>query len=157
MAHLQARLPKRRQVSRSKLVAALDTAFSQWVRLSGADSFGRQQCWTCGVVKHWKEMDAGHFQTRAKYATRWDPLNVKPQCKHCNLTNAGHQYQFGLNLDRKYGPGTAWAVQVRSNQTARFSTHDLETMIAEFRAKVRELESNGEAFSLGKNQSSSSE
>lgn len=139
MAGIQRR-PKR--VTRSKVVAALDTAFSIWTRKSGADHTGRAECYTCGVRKQYMEMDAGHFQTRAKYATRWDVQNVKPQCKHCNMTNGGHQYEFALHLDREYGPGTADAVVARSNQPARFTTATLVEMTEMYRRMTRELGGN---------------
>ena len=126
-------------MTRSKIVKALDREFSIWVRLSGADDYGNIRCYTCGETRHWKKCDAGHFQTRAKYMTRWDPMNVKPQCKKCNMVNGGQQYQFGLNLDRDYGAGTAQKVLAKSNQTANFSDEDLLEILAEIRAKNKAL------------------
>lgn len=125
--------------SRSKMVAALDGWFSQWIRSKDADHAGRVPCFTCGVIRHWKEMDAGHFQTRVKYSTRWDEMNVKPQCKGCNLTNGGHQYIFGLYLDQLYGAGAAEEVVRRSNELRKFSTVELREMAALYHQKVIEL------------------
>lgn len=113
--------------------------FSQYIRLSGADHTGHVRCFTCGVVKNWREVDAGHFQTRSKYSVRWDEMNVRPQCKKCNMLNGGHQYQFGLNLDFHFGEGTARSVIKRGHVTRRFSDVELEKMIREYRAKVQEL------------------
>ena len=84
-------------------------------------------------------MDAGHFQTRAKYSTRWDEMNVKPQCKHCNMTNGGHQYEFALQLDRDYGPGTAEQVLRRSNELRKFTSKELQEMTALYRDKLRTI------------------
>lgn len=84
-------------------------------------------------------MDAGHFQTRAKYSIRWDPMNVKPQCKKCNIQNSGHQYQFGLNLDFHYGKGTADRLIRMGNETRKFSDQELEAMIKEYRRKINEF------------------
>ena len=66
--------------TRSKLVKKLDTVFSQWVRLSNADSKGYCTCITCNKESHWKEIQAGHFQSRKHYSIRWSELNVFPQC-----------------------------------------------------------------------------
>jgi hypothetical protein len=132
-------MPIRKKPTRSKLVAQLDTVFSTWVRSSGADHAGRAACYTCGKVQPWKEMDAGHFQTRMKYSTRWDEQNVKPQCKHCNMTNGGHQYEFALQLDRDYGPGTAEQVLRRSNELRKFSSKELQEMTALYRDKLRSI------------------
>jgi len=84
-------------------------------------------------------MDAGHFQTRVKYSTRWDEMNVKPQCKGCNLTNGGHQYLFGLYLNQLYGTGTAEEIVRRSNELRKFSTVELREMAALYQQKVIEL------------------
>ncbi len=113
---------------RSKLIAKLDRAFSRYIRQKDADHAGYVDCYTCGKTKHWTEVDAGHFQTRAKYSTRWDEENVKPQCKHCNMRNGGHQYEFGLHLDREYGAGKADEVIRRSNDIRKFSNHELEVL-----------------------------
>ena len=125
--------------TRSKIVAALDKEFSIWVRLSPADDYGMVLCYTCGVRKHWKKVDAGHFQTRAKYSTRWDVMNVKAQCKKCNMANGGQQYEFGKKLDQEYGDGTADSVLAKSNQLVKFSDQELLSILAEIRAKNKAL------------------
>ena len=77
-------MPRPRIVTRKKLIARLDKVFSQWVRMRTADHRGFVECYTCGKVAHWKTVDAGHFQSRAKFSTRWmcDPeegmVNVAP-------------------------------------------------------------------------------
>jgi hypothetical protein len=76
-------------MTRKKLIARLDRVFSQWVRSKDADHRGYVQCFTCGVWKHWKTVDAGHFQSRAKFSTRWDERNVKCQCKPATDSAAG--------------------------------------------------------------------
>lgn len=120
-------------------MANLDRVFSQYIRLKDADHAGYVKCWTCDKVKNWREVDAGHFQSRGKYSTRWDESNVKPQCKKCNMYNGGHQYQFGLNLDFHYGKGTAERLILLGNQTRRYSDAELESMIREYRKKLDDL------------------
>ena len=109
------------------------------MRLKDADHAGYVKCFTCGVVKNWRSVDAGHFQSRGKYSTRWEESNVKPQCKKCNMYNGGHQYQFGLNLDFHFGKGTAQRLIQMGNQTRRFSDAELEAMIREYRKKLDDL------------------
>lgn len=124
---------------RAGLVAKLDSVFSRYVRMRVCDESGHAECFTCGVRRHYREVDAGHFITRSKYATRWDPINVQFQCKRCNM-NGGQQFEFGLHIDRLFGVGTAEEILIRSNRAARYSNEDLEKMIALFTAEVRELE-----------------
>jgi len=84
-------------------------------------------------------MDAGHFQSRGKYMTRWEEKNVKPQCKRCNGFRSGEQYLFGLNLDAEYGKGTADDLVYESNQTARFTNDYLLEKIEYYQNEVKKV------------------
>lgn len=124
---------------RSKLIKQLDKVFSQFVRMRACDDSGHGRCFTCGMHKHWKEVDAGHFMSRAKMPTRWDELNVQFQCKRCNGFRSGEQYKFAQELDARYGMGTADGLVFESNQTMKFGVHDLRDMIETYKIKVAEL------------------
>ena len=124
---------------RSRLVKKLDKIFSQYIRTRFVDDRGFGQCFTCGVTKHWKAVDAGHFQSRGKYATRWNELNVQFQCKRCNGFRGGEQYLFAKNLDIKYGDGTADNILIESNQSARYGVSDLRDMISIYTNKFEDI------------------
>lgn len=127
-------------MKRSTLVKKLDKIFSIWIRSKDADHAGMVDCFTCGVTKNWKyEIDAGHFQSRGKYATRWDEQNVKPQCKRCNGFRGGEQYRFAKNLDILYGEGTAEWLEFESNQSARFTNDELLVKIKQYTELVKSL------------------
>jgi hypothetical protein len=107
-------------------------------------------CWTCGKKKFWEKdgMQAGHFQTRTKYSTRWhveeidgkqETLNCMPQCAHCNMGNGGRQYEFGRNLDRVYGQGTSDRLIQKSNRTVKFTTAELKELTSQFKRLTKEL------------------
>jgi len=128
-------MAKRR--ARKNVVKELDRWFSKWVRLQGAQA-GQNHCFTCGKRKAWQELDCGHFQTRAKYSTRWHPDNCKPQCKGCNMVNGGQQYVFGQRLNQ-LKPGLADEIVRKSNQIRKFSTAELEEMIQDYRERVRQI------------------
>jgi len=132
-------------VKRSTIVKKLDKVFSIWVRSKDADHTGQVDCYTCGVSKSWKyECDAGHFQSRGKYATRWheedgESKNIKPQCKKCNGFRGGEQHLFALHLDEDYGEGTAIDIMLQSNQPARFTNDELLEKIKYFEKLVKEI------------------
>ena len=125
---------------RSKLVKKLDKIFSIYIRTRDVDDSGFGECFTCGATKHWREVDAGHFQSRGKFATRWDEANVQFQCKRCNGFRGGEQYIFAKNLNIKYGEGTAEEIQTKSNQTARYGVSDLRDMISMYTRKVEDIQ-----------------
>ena len=123
---------------RSKLVNKLDVVFSKYIRQRNCiDGYGT--CFTCGISKHWKEVDAGHFQSRMKMSTRWEERNVQFQCKRCNMTNGGQQYIFGKRLDEVYGEGTANDLYLLSNRITKFSILDLKELIDFYNKKIDEL------------------
>jgi len=123
----------------SKLKKKLDSLFSQYIRLRNADHLGRVKCFTCGVEKHWKEQQAGHFQSRSHHSTRWDEVNVQVQCVKCNMFRQGEQYKFGMYLDQKYGEGTAEELEIRSKTIVKLNRTDYEEAIERYKQKIKEL------------------
>lgn len=77
-------------------------------------------------------MHAGHFQGRIKMSTRWDEENVQTQCVRCNIFLHGNQYQFGKELDKKYGEGKAEELQIKSNKTRRISQDEIRALIKHY-------------------------
>lgn len=120
-------------MTRKGIVKKLDTVFSQYIRKRYADERGYAECFTCGKVDHVSKLHAGHFQSRKHYATRWDEVNVQVQCPKCNLFGQGEQFNFGVNLDKKYGTGTADELQQKARQTVKLSNDDLNKMIEKFK------------------------
>mgnify|MGYP003647985741 CR=1 FL=1 len=122
----------------SKLKKELDKWFSLYIRLRSSEN-GLVQCFTCGVVKHYKSgMQCGHFQSRRFMATRYDERN-QIQCIKCNMFEQGMQWQFGLNLDAKYGEGTAEEMQFKARQIQKFSRVDYEDKITYYKSLVENL------------------
>ena len=124
----------------SKLKKELDKWFSLYIRLRNATLEGMVQCFTCGKVGHYKSggMQCGHFMSRRFLATRYDELN-QIQCVKCNMFEQGMQWQFGLNLDAKYGEGTAEEMQYKARQTVKFSRIDYEEKISYYKSAVKNL------------------
>jgi hypothetical protein len=119
-----------RKVSKKNLIKRLDSEFSKYIRTRGGEI---AECFTCGKKDHWKNMDAGHFQSRRHYSTRWDETNVQVQCKSCNVFRQGEQYKFGLNLDGRFGDGTAERLEIKSKHLEKFSTTDLEELLDKYK------------------------
>ena len=123
----------------SKLKKKLDVLFSQYIRRRNADHLGRVKCFTCGVEKHWKEQQAGHFQSRSHHSTRWDEVNVQVQCVKCNMYRQGEQYKFGMYLDQRFGDGTAEELEYRAKTIVKLNRVDYEEAIERYKQKIKEL------------------
>ena len=73
---------------------------SEYVRRSA-----QGKCYTCGTIKHWKEMDAGHFIDKSICGTElyFDLRNVKCQCTKCNRYLSGAKDVYAQKLVQEYG------------------------------------------------------
>ena len=118
----------------------LDDYFSKFIRLRDSDENGLCKCITCWRSFHWKEMDAGHFVTRDRKATRFDERNVSAQCSLCNRHHHGEQFKHGEAIDRLYGKGTAELLKnLGAARGARLTTEWIEHFIGIYREKVKTL------------------
>ena len=125
---------------RQTLIKKVDRVFSLYIRLRDSDDNGFVHCFTCGVRRHFREVDCGHFMSRACLSTRWNEHgNCEAQCKYCNGFRSGEQYQFAKNLDAKYGKGTADGLVRLSKQTTKYSTADLQEMYDKYKRLSDEL------------------
>ena len=120
---------KKKTITISKLKAKLDKLFSLYIRRRFADHADNSQCVTCGKVDHWKNLQAGQFQSRRHHSIRWDLVNVQVQCVACNCFRNGEQYKFAIYLDNEYGKGTAKGLEDRTNELTKLSRIDYEEKI----------------------------
>jgi len=135
----------KKEKSLAKLKKEVDKWFSLYVRLKNSIN-GLAICWTCNATKHYKEMHAGHFQSRRFLATRWDSEigNVQVQCPKCNLFSQGEQYTFGKLLDVRIAEGTSDKLHKLARTTVKFMRCDYIEMIDLYKCKVKKLKENCE-------------
>lgn len=128
----------KKKPTRSKIVKRLDSEFSKYIRNRKSVS-GIAECYTCGKKDHWKNLQAGHFQSRRHYSTRWDITNVQVQCAGCNIFRSGEQYKFSRQLDKDYGLGTSDELHSKASQTVKFSNQDLLDMLEYYKSLNKSL------------------
>ena len=82
---------------------------SDYVRMRDFIKYGK--CVATGVnIIDWRDGDAGHFVSMSGHGVEsgFDPMNVHLQSKSSNGWGGNADgYLFGLELDRRYGSGTA--------------------------------------------------
>tara|TARA_Y100000004_G_scaffold63462_1_gene71165 strand:- start:9164 stop:9568 length:405 start_codon:yes stop_codon:yes gene_type:complete len=122
-----------------KLKKKLDKVFSLYIRMKHADDNGNVKCFTCESVKNWKEIQAGHFQSRRFMNTRWSEVNVKPQCVKCNMFNQGEQYRFAQRLDMIHGPNTAIVQEQLARKNSTLKRPDIIYLIEYYNNKLKQL------------------
>ena len=124
----------------TKLKKELDKYFSLFIRLRVANEYGMVQCFTCGIVRGYKDgMQNGHFQSRKHLATRFHEDNCQVQCIKCNIFDSGQQYLFSLRLDEKYGEGTAEELEFLAKTTLKISRVEYEEQVSYYKDLVNKL------------------
>jgi len=68
----------------------VDKVFSLYIRLRDSRPwhFMKFRCISCGDVKDFDQMDAGHFVSRNAMAIRWNADNVSGECRRCLTPDA---------------------------------------------------------------------
>ena len=124
----------------SKLKKELDKWFSLFIRIRSANEYGMVQCFTCGIVRGYKDgMQNGHFQSRKHMATRFHEDNCQVQCIKCNIFDSGQQYLFSIRLDEKYGEGTAEELEYLARTIHKVSRVEYEEQISYYKERVENL------------------
>ena len=130
-------------LNRSKTLSlakkSADGWFSKYIRIRDANKNGVCKCITCDTKKHWKEMDAGHFQSRRYNATRWHEQNAHAQCQACNKYNAGEQYLHAKEIDLRYGKGTADFIEKIAKSITKINKTEVMEIAKSYKAQAEEL------------------
>lgn len=129
------------KTKRKRLEEKAWTLTSRIVRLKAADDQGYCRCFTCGVSKHWKQIDAGHWLSRGKKPTKYHRQNIRVQCKRCNkwghpnlAKQRGEPFIFERNL-RKEGVDTEWLLKLSRSEVA--GTPQLEDFVGELKDEIQ--------------------
>ncbi len=127
------------QQKKTKLKKKADKVFSWYIRLRDSDTRGYCRCITCGKTIFWKEIHAGHFQSRGKMSTRWEEHNVNAQCCGCNTFKAGEQFRHGKEIDKKFGEGEAERLEKLAITIKSHTIKELEEIVRYYEEQVKEL------------------
>jgi len=119
--------------------ATCDEWFSKYIRLRDANHNGLCRCITCSTVKHWSDMDCGHFQSRRFTATRWEEKNAHAQCQSCNNYGSGEQYRHGIEIDSLYGAGTAQELEEMARLLHKWNKDEVMAMARYYKQECEQL------------------
>lgn len=129
---------KTKKPTRSKLIKQLDHYFSQYIRLKYANPKWFVQCFTCGDIHHWKEIQNGHFVSRWNYKYRRDETNCFPQNIKCNIFLHWNYPTYTLKMIDMFGREKVEEM-LSDKQLVKISTPEIEDMIQMYKIKVEEL------------------
>lgn len=112
--------------------------FSIHSRRKDADENGAVKCISCPKVKHWSEMDAGHFYSKSLgLSVYFVEKMVHAQCQYCNLVLQGNQLEYAKGLVKKYGEGILEELEQIKNTPLKLSRVDYMEMIEHYKALIK--------------------
>ena len=114
--------------------------FSEYIRRKYADKEGYAYCFTCGVKKHWKELQAGHYISRGYKAVKYDENNVRPQCIADNLYRNGEPVKFRKNLVKEIGEQAVLELESKMDQPYKLTKYNIYELNEHFKTKLKELQ-----------------
>ncbi len=126
----KSKLPKR--ISVARLRRKLDAVYSTYLRKNGADERGIASCYTCGVKKHWKDLQCGHYISRSYNQLRFDPRNTKIQCVGCNIFKNGNIDEYALKLTEEYGLQILKELAEEKRKIRQFTVQELTDLIKKY-------------------------
>ncbi len=115
--------------------------FSIYIRRRDADKNGMVSCVTCGAKKHWKDLDAGHYNPKTDGLSMYfEEKNVHPQCTYCNRFRHGNCQPYALYLIQRYGPDILKELNWKKNQLTKITEIDYVRLIELYKYKIKELD-----------------
>ena len=119
--------PKIKSESVSSLKKKLDAVFSRFIRIRD-----KGVCFTCGIQKDIKEMQAGHYISRSHNNTRYDEQNVHCQCVGCNIFKSGNMPAYALKLMEVYGPNILGVLEAKRRSIKQWTKDELKALIEKY-------------------------
>jgi hypothetical protein len=114
--------------------------FSLYIRLRDCEHGGMSYCRSCGTPKHFRELQAGHYISRAKQATKYDEQNVHSQCVRCNMHLNGNQSGMWNHIVKTFGEKMPNELMTKSMMFCkRLNKVSIQYLSDEYRVKAKKL------------------
>lgn len=131
-------LPKKKKVTITQIKKKAWEQFSLYIRRK--DAIGDMvRCVTCGRVKHYKEMQAGHFVPGRHSSVLFDERNVHPQDYTCNVLLGGNGPKYYKYMLSKYGQEVIDELEQLDSVNKQFKVYELEAIFEAYRDLNRQL------------------
>jgi hypothetical protein len=113
--------------------------FSKFIRLRDARN-GYCTCVTCGAIKTWKTMQAGHFISGRTNSVLFEEKLVHAQCPACNIFKHGNYVNYTLFMLKKHTKEEIEQMIQDSKKIVKFSINDLKCLEKKYKELNRILE-----------------
>jgi hypothetical protein len=120
-------------MSNTTLKNAIEYEFVRFVLARDSRGSHYCKCFTCRQDFKVEELNCSHFVRRGNGGLKWDPRNVHLACNNCNIVLDGNEEVYEIRLDLKYGPGTAEMLRKVGRETKKWTTSELQELLAHYR------------------------
>ncbi len=107
------------------------------IETTGEPEWGH--CCTCGVLKHIKEMDAGHYISGRSNSILFVDEGIHIQCRHCNRFREGRKDEYERFMLDKYGPELCEKLKNLKWIKKSFSLLELKAIEQDYQDRLRGL------------------
>ena len=114
---------------------------SKYVRLrdclltTNSEEYGR--CITCGAIKPFEELEAGHLHHAD--GLDFEEKNINAQCHRCNVHLHGNGAIYAIKVDQKWGSGTNDELYIRKLRANKIDDFALDKIKEDLYNKVKKL------------------
>ena len=133
---------KKKLKSIARLVDDAAVILQRIVRMKAADSSGYLNCVTCGAVKHWQEVDGGHFISRTYTAHKLLEENIHAQCKHCNGFKGGAGPEYTIYMIDTYGRDFVDHILATKAETRKYNRVEITGIIEDLKHYEKRVATN---------------
>lgn len=130
---------EKKSIPLNSLKKKLWKIFSEYIRLRDSDEYGNVRCISCGSIRHWKDVHAGHYEKRGYLGTFVDERNVHGQCPRCNLYLNGNQSAYAIALRKKYGETILEELDKLKNSREKYTRIEYEELIDKYKKETQNL------------------
>jgi len=122
---------------------ALET-IQKLARIEAADDNGYAECWSCGRMYHYKDMDGGHFIPKGD-SSYWalEKENIHPQCKGCNVFRMKYgtaAQEYTNKMNDFYGRDFVEKMLRDKKKIKKIYSAEYREMISEWNELIKEHE-----------------
>ncbi len=121
---------KKKTISKLKKLAW--KACSTYIRKKYADEWGYCICYTCGVKKTIKEIQAGHGFSGRGNSILFEEAIIRPQCFQCNCMRSGQLHIFTYKLRKELGDERFEEIYRKQFIPKSFTREELESKIEHY-------------------------
>jgi hypothetical protein len=114
-------------------------AFSEFTRRRYANQKGQAFCVTCGVRKHWKKLQSGHFLDGRGNAILFEEKACFPQCYSCNICKHGNKIEYYIFMKNTFGEAAINQLRDQAKQKIEFTVSGLKDMEMQYIKAVKRL------------------